>query len=233
MPRPRKNKNYFGPEEEAAVVKYLNAETFDEKNKIYNESLREPLHKMVESIIRRYKLYRRDFDYESLHTDVSSFLITKADKFDPSKGTKAYSYFGTICKNYLMGAILKDQKELTRKISYEDISSSVENRPDMMYNLHNDALDYEDVVKRLVKELEEFIEVTNLNKNEEKLGYALIEIFSNYEEIFQGGDGNKFNKNLILLSLRDMTSMTTKEIRTSMKKYKKIYESMMLQVIQE
>ena len=130
-----------------------------------------------------------------------------------------------------MGAIQKDQKELNRKISYEDISSSVEERPEMSYHLHNDALDYEDVVKRLVKELEEFMEVTNLNKNEEKLGYALIEVFSNYEEIFQSGDGNKFNKNLILLSLREMTSMTTKEIRTSMKKYKKIYEQMMLKVI--
>lgn len=233
MARPRTNKNYFGPEEEAAVVAFLGAETFEEKNKIYNDSLRKPIHKMVESIIRRYKLYRRDFDYESLHTDVSSFLITKVDKFDPSKGTKAYSYFGTICKNYLMGAIQKDQKELTRKISYEDISTSVENRPDMMYHLHNDGLDYEDVVKRLVKELEDFIEITNLNKNEEKLGYALIEVFTNYEAIFQSGEGNKFNKNLILLSLRDMTSMTTKEIRTSMKKYKKIYSAMMLQVIQE
>jgi len=233
MPRPRKNKQYFGPEEEAAVVKYLEAETYEERNLIYNQSLRKPLSKMVESIIRRYKLYRRDFDYESLHTDVSSFLITKADKFDPSKGSKAYSYFGTICKNYLMGAILKDQKELNRKISYEYISSSVESRPDMTYFLHNDSLDYEDVVKRLVKELEDFMEITNLNKNEEKLGYALIEVFTNYEVIFQGGEGNKFNKNLILLSLRDMTSMTTKEIRTSMKKYKKIYSEMMLQVIQE
>jgi hypothetical protein len=231
MPRPRKNKNYFGEAEEAAVVAYLTAETFEEKNRIYNQSLRKPLEKMVESIIRRYKLYRKDFDFEGLHTDVSSFLITKVDKFDPSKGTKAYSYFGTICKNYLMGAIQKDQKELNRKISYEDISSSVEERPEMSYHLHNDALDYEDVVKRLVKELEEFMEVTNLNKNEEKLGYALIEVFSNYEEIFQSGDGNKFNKNLILLSLREMTSMTTKEIRTSMKKYKKIYEQMMLKVI--
>ena len=92
-----------------------------------------------------------------------------------------------------------------------------------------------DKAKENVKnaQLEDFIEITNLNKNEEKLGYALIEVFTNYEAIFQGGDGNKFNKNLILLALRDMTSMTTKEIRTSMKKYKKIYTEMMLLVIQE
>ena len=233
MPRPRKNKQYFGPTEEQAVVDYLNAESFEVKNKIYREYLQHPLDKMIESIIRRYKLYRKDFDFDSLHADTASFLVTKIDKFNPDKGTKAYSYFGTICKNYLMGAILKDRKELTRKISYEDISSSVENRPDMIYHIHNDSLDYEDIMKRLVKELEDFIEITNLNKNEEKLGYALIELFTHYDNIFQSGDGNKFNKNLILLSLREMTSMTTKEIRTSMKKYKKIYEAMMLQVIKE
>jgi len=233
MPRPRKNKNYFGPPEELAVVEYLSTDDPELRNVIYREKLREPLSKMVDSIIRRYKLYREDYHFDALHSDVASFLITKVDKFDPSKGTKAYSYFGTICKNYLMGSILKDNKEKNRKISYEDISSSVEMRPDMAYHMHNDSLDYEDVVNRLVKELEEFIELTNLNKNEEKLGYALIEVFTNYEQIFHGGDGNKFNKNLILLSLRDMTSMTTKEIRTSMKKYKKIYGQMMLQVIKD
>jgi len=230
MPRPRKNKNYFGPEQEQAVVDYLATDDPEERNVIFREQLREPLSKMVDSIIRRYKLYRADYHFDGLHSDVTSFLITKVDKFDPAKGTKAYSYFGTICKNYLMGSIQKDNKEKNRKISYEDISTSVENREDMTYHLHNDSLDYEDVVTRLVRELEDFIEVTNLNKNEEKLGYALIEVFTNYEHIFQGGDGKKFNKNLIL-SLRDMTSMTTKEIRTSMKKYRKIYEEMMLKVI--
>ena len=52
-----------------------------------------------------------------------------------------------------------------------------------------------------------------LNENEEKLGYPLIEIFTNFDKIFQIGEGNKFNKNLILLSVREMTSLSTKEIR--------------------
>jgi len=67
------------------------------------------------------------------------------------------------------------------------------------------------------------MEETNLNKNEVKLGYSLIELFENYETIFIGTDNNKFNKNIILLSLREMTNMSTKEIRTSMKKYKTLY----------
>jgi hypothetical protein len=117
--------NYFDVAEEAAVRRYLIAETFEEKNAIYNEFLRGPLDKMISSIIRRYKLYRKDMNFTDIHTDTHSFLMTKVDKFKPSKEKKAYSYFGTICKNYLMGQIIKDQKDTNRKISYEDISSSL------------------------------------------------------------------------------------------------------------
>ena len=103
------NENYFDIKEELAVRMFLTATTMDEKNKIYNEFLRKPLDKMISSIIRRYKLYRKDMDFIEIHTDTHSFLMTKVDKFVPSKEKKAYSYFGTICKNYLMGQILKDQ----------------------------------------------------------------------------------------------------------------------------
>ena len=72
--------------------------------------------------------------------DTHSFLMTKIDKFKPAKEKKAYSYFGTICKNYLMGQIMKDQKDMNRKISYEDISTDVQNMPDMIYYLDNDGL---------------------------------------------------------------------------------------------
>ena len=123
MPRPRTQKIYFGEDQEKAVVNYLESTDEAEKNKIFNEYLREPLIIMVESIIRRYKLYRKDMEFEEIHTDTMSFLITKINKFDHTKNTKAYSYFGTICKNYLMGAIQKDTKEQNRQVSYDDISS--------------------------------------------------------------------------------------------------------------
>jgi len=189
MPRKRTQKIYFGEEQEQAVVRYLESDSETEKNKIFNEYLREPLIIMVESIIRRYKLYRKDLEFVDIHADTMSFLITKMNKFDHTKNHKAFSYFGTICKNYLMGAIQKDTKEMNRSVSYD---------------------------------------AEELSENEQKLGYALLEIFGNFEKIFQIGDGNKFNKNLILLSLREMTSLSTKEIRISMRKYKKLYEGIML-----
>jgi hypothetical protein len=227
MPRKRTQKIYFGEAQEQAVIHYLNTESEEEKNKIFNEYLREPLIIMVESIIRRYKLYRKDMDFNDIHTDTMSFLITKINKFDHTKNHKAYSYFGTICKNYLMGAIQKDNKENNRNVSYEDISSSMENNPDLSYSIDDYEIDYRDVIIKIIVELEEFMEEEELTDNEKKLGYALLEVFTNYDKIFETGKGNKFNKNLILLSIREMTSLTTKEIRLSMKRYKKMYEGIL------
>jgi hypothetical protein len=218
-----KKNNYFDVREEEAVKAYLIAETKIEKDLIYNEFLKFPLDKMIESIIRRYKLYRKDMDYKDVHTDAHSFLMTKVDKFKPAKNKKAYSYFGTICKNYLMGQILKDQKETNRKVSYEDISSALENRPDMVYYLEFEKIDAEKIIDKFLIDLKNYVMNSQLQENESKLGYALIELFDDYGNIFIGNDNNKFNKNIVLLTLREMTNLNTKEIRTYLKKYKSLY----------
>jgi hypothetical protein len=221
--RKAKQANYFDVREEAAVRQFLLEPSQEERNKIYNQYLRDPLDKMISSIIRRYKLYRKDMDFQEIHVDTHSFLMTKIEKFKPSKEKKAYSYFGTICKNYLMGQIIKDQKELNRKISYEDISSSIEENLNYSYTIDTDFVDSSTIIENFKYELKKFITEEDLNDNERKLGIALLELFENYDNIFMGADNNKFNKNVILLSLREMTNLTTKEIRNSMKKYKKLY----------
>jgi hypothetical protein len=207
---------------------FLTATTMDEKNKIYNEYLKYPLDKMISSIIRRYKLYRKDMDFIEIHNDTHSFLITKVDKFVPSKEKKAYSYFGTICKNYLMGQIQKDQKESNRKIPYEDISHDLENNMNMVYYIDLEPQSDDNLISNLLVSIKKILEDNTLNHNEYKLGLALSDIFENYQNIFPASENNKFNKNLILLSLREITNMSTKEIRASMKRYKKIYSDLIL-----
>ena len=80
-------------------------------------------------------------------------------------------------------------------------------------------------------EIDLLLDDKTLNDNEIKLGKALHDIFDNYENIFVGSSNNKFNKNIILLSLREMTNLNTKEIRSSMKKYKNIYHNLIQTMI--
>ena len=80
MPRPKKN-NYFGEEEEKALVEYLESDSYFERNKIYNSKLKAPMDKMVEGIIGRYQLFRDGMSYEELHADALNQIIIKYDKF--------------------------------------------------------------------------------------------------------------------------------------------------------
>jgi hypothetical protein len=225
--------NYFDEREETAVRSFLVAETQEEKNKIYNEFLKEPLDKMISSIIRRYKLYRKDMNFEEVHTDTHSFLMTKIDKFKPSKEKKAYSYFGTICKNYLMGQIMKDQKEMNRKISYEDISYDLSNRPDFSYTIDEDDMTSEIIIKKFLEKLKVDLDESIINEDEKKLGSAIYDLFENYSLIFPDSNNNKFNKNIILFELREMTNLSTKEIRISIKKFKKLYFDLVQEILKD
>ena len=84
-------------------------------------------------------------------------------------------------------------------------------------------IDATTIIHQFLIELDEFLKSSNLSENEIKLGHALYDLFDNYNEVFIGNDNNKFNKNIVLLSLREMTNLSTKEIRSSMKKFKNIY----------
>jgi predicted SprT family Zn-dependent metalloprotease len=231
--RKPKVKNYFAEREEEAVRAYLTADTFEEKNKIYNEFLKFPLDKMISSIIRRYKLYRKDMNYEEIHIDTHSFLMTKIDKFKPSKEKKAYSYFGTICKNYLMGQIMKDQKDMNRKISYEDISTDLQNNPEMVYYIDNEDISTEEIMQKFLIKLKDSMDDKKITEQELKLGQSLFDLFDNYQNIFPETSNNKFNKNVILFELREMTNLSTKEIRNSLKRYKKLYADLLQDILKD
>ena len=225
--------NYFDEREENAVRLFLASDDAYERNKIYNDNLRGPLDKMISSIIRRYKLYRKDMDYDEIHNDTHSFLMTKIEKFKPSKEKKAYSYFGTICKNYLMGQIMKDQKEMNRKISYEDISSDLSNNPAFSYHIDNDDYGSEYIIRKFLDKLKDSLDNEGMNEQEHKLGSAIYDLFENYGTIFPDTNNNKFNKNIILFELREMTNLSTKEIRNSIKKYKKLYFELVQEILKK
>jgi hypothetical protein len=222
--RKRTQNLYFGPEQEEAVVKFLTSESYSERNKIYNEFLKDPINKMVESIIRRYKLYRKEYEYEDVHSDTLSFLITKIHNFKPDKNKKAYSYFGTICKHYLLGQLIKDDKKLKSDVSYEDVYNTLETMNDLVYTIDDERLPLDDFIGEISASIKEEIQYSKLSETELKVGDALTKILDNWEEIFeQIESGNKYNKNLILSYIREITDLNTKDIRVGMRRFKKMY----------
>jgi hypothetical protein len=230
--RKRSNDIYFGPNEEQAVIKFLESTDETERNLIFNERLNKPLNKMIESIIRRYKLYRKNETFEELHSDTVSFLMTKVHKFESGRGKKAYSYFGTISKNYILGLLIKDEKVLKQTYSYEDITDAdnILERESLTYEMDTDNFSINDFISSIVEKLKlELTQTKNvkkaLNENEKKVCIALIEVLENWETAFQTLDGgSKYNKNAVLETMRNYTNLSTKDIRLAMKRFKKIYD---------
>lgn len=218
---------YFGIAQEKAVVRFIKEKNQEKKSKIYNDHLRNPLNTMIESIIRKYKLYSKDMTFDNLHNDTLSFLMTKFSKFDPGENKKAYSYFGTIVKNYLLGKIIKYDKDIKQFSSYEDMYQSIDENEEYSYTIDNPKGNIEDFFGDIVNNLKNRIENDKkLSENEIKVGEALIELLSNWENIFDNNvsGSSKFNKNQILSYIREYTLLGTKDIRISMKKYKELYK---------
>lgn len=224
-----KQNYYYSEEQEQAVIDFLNTDDPLEREKIYRNYLKEPLDKMVESIIRKYKLHRENYTFDELHTDCLSHLMTKFHHFKPEQGKKSYSYFGTIIRHYLYNEMVKQHKRGNRQVPYEDISTSLEERPDLTYTMDEEVnIDYRKFMSKLADNIRDEIDQEGITNNEYKVGDTLITILEEWETIF--GKDNKgrsqFNKKLVLQILRNRTNLTTKQIRDVMKKrFKQLYKN--------
>lgn len=227
----KERKGYFYETQEQAVKDYLSSNDENEKNRIYNEILKPAFTKMVESIIRRYKLYPPDDDYDNTFNDTISFLMTKLDHFDPNKKYKAYSYCGTICKNYLIYRINQCTKRVKRNVSYDnpfDISKDAlaDNINYSYSNIDGENSVAAQMTGRTINEIKKMLsekDAFGITDNEEKVGAALIDLIGNWENMFAQMGSDKFNKSSILLYIKETTNLSTTEIRNAMKRYRTNY----------
>ena len=218
-----KIKGYFLEEQEEAVLEYLACESKEGKEKIYNEKLRAPFDKMVESIIRRYKLYIPDETSGETFTDTISFLLTKMDKFKPGNKTKAFSYYGTICKNHLIGRIETYAKGLQKNIPYESASEGfIDSIKYSDYNNTNAKIASESITM-LINRIDEMLcnpSAYKLKENEIKMGQALKNFLENWDFVLSTDGSSKLNKNAVLFFLREATGFDTKGVRDNMRKFR-------------
>jgi hypothetical protein len=221
-------KGYFYEQEEQAVIDYVSSDDQVEKNRIYLECLQPAFTKMIESIIRRYNLYLPDEIFQETFDDTMSFLLTKIEHFKPDSGFKAYSYCGTICKNYLILKIKQYNNNLIRNDRYEVIQNDIVDNVKFSYDSDNDQIQFlTELLENITKEISAMLESKEsfkLNENEIKVGNALVSLLTNWGDLFARMGSNKFNKSSILMFIKELTLLSTPEIRMAMKKYKTAYQ---------
>lgn len=227
-PSEHKKNGYFREDEENAVVEYINCDDKDKKNEIFKTKLLPAFTTMIESIIRRYNLFTPTEDFTETFNDTMSFLLAKISNYDVTTGKKAYSYCGTICKNYLIYKINKHNKNQKRYASYDDVSNELgeEDMPSMP-EFDNVSFNTE-VINETIEEIQKMLlpdNISNLSINEIKIGNSLLDLLMNWQDLMAHMGSNKFNKSSILFFLKETTNMDTKEVRDAMKKYKHLYYS--------
>jgi hypothetical protein len=210
-------KNYFTKETENAIVLYNTTTDSLEKSKIYETYIHWPFFKLTENIIHTFKFYYTEVDdLTHLQHELIIFLLDRIHLFDPSRGTKAYSYFGTAIKRKL---ILDNKKNYKNKIKYIPIEGIIKQSD-------SDSIDKEDKNKNVILEEEiEYIDILedvdpkdhlsifmddyifhcteNLNilfpkNNDAKIADCILELFRRRKQI------DIFNKKALYIYIREM-----------------------------
>ena len=194
----------------------------DEENQ--REKLYPAFTKMIESISRRYGLFTPSESFDDTFYDTMSFLMTKVNNFDVTKGYKAYSYCGTVCKRYLLLKRTQDMKRRENTLQYDVVFSGGKQDNRLNEDGENNNF-YSEVIKRTIEQINKMLndETTKMTENERRVGFALVEILSNWEEIFTRIETKKFNKTSVYYFIKEVTMLSTKEVRDAMKKFKNTY----------
>lgn len=208
--RKRKKKTpnvYFTKDTEDAIIAYNLSNDFEERNKIYIEQIHYAFFKLTENIIHTFKFYYTEVDnIEELQHEVITFLLSKIHLFDQSKGAKAFSYFGTIAKRYL---ILSNQKNYKKRVETSPVSS-IEEDEKFSYQLD----DTKSVVENnLSKFMDEYIEYCTENifelfpkDSDARVADAILEVFRKRDSL------DIFNKKALYIYIREMIDVKTPKI---------------------
>jgi len=201
-----KSKNYFTQETEDYIVKYNNEPDSEVRSKIYETHIHYPFFKLTQNIIHTFKFYHTEVEnLEHLQHEIITFLLTKMHLFDPTRGAKAYSYFGTIVKRWL---ILYNTKNYTKKVKKVDVDVLTGENSTHTYSQGD-----EKVKSDLDKYVDIFVDYTTQNilelfpkKNDAQIADAILELFRKRETI------EVFNKKALYIYIREMVDVKTPKI---------------------
>jgi len=212
--KPAKNKKvYFGLDVQDAIVRYNQTERPSKKNKIYQEEIHKAFDKLAENIINTFKFSYFDAPFVDVKAEVVSFLVMNMHKYDHTKGSKAFSYFSVVAKNYL---ILHNNNNYKKLKSHSDISV-LDNKPISDSKKHY----LEDLTEEMIIYFEANIPHMFKKRKDIAVAYSIIELFKQRDEI------ENFNKKSLYILIREMTDVNTSHITKVVNVFKKKYKTIL------
>jgi hypothetical protein len=222
-PRRRRSKNtkkedrYFTEKTQESIVKFQNALTKEEKNEIFKNEIIYSFEKLVENLINVYRFESLHENAHDLKLDCVHFLFETLEKFKAEKGTKAFSYFNIVARNWLSVRSKKRNSSLRKNISL-DATMTVRDREVIE---DTSLIDIENQ-KPPGSMLHILYDIRTKVKNDNELGCinSIITIFENVDEI------DLLNKTAVLLYMRELSGLTPKQLTSAMSSIKKHYKKL-------
>ena len=201
----KKGVQYFTQDTEDAIVLYNQTEDPDLRSRIYKQRIHYGFYKLTENIIHTFKFYyTEETNLEDLQHEVITFLLSKIHLYDQTKGTKAYSYFGTIAKRYL---ILSNQKNYKKRVDTAPVEILEEDEN------HSYTIEETDTDERLSMFIDEFTEYCTENifelfpkEYDAQIADAILELFRKRENL------DIFNKKALYIYIREIIEVKTPKI---------------------
>jgi len=208
---------YFGPEVDDKILEYKNTEDISLKHKIFEESIRPAMVKLIESQLYMYGFWKID-DPEMLKNECLSNLYEIIPKFDSSKGTKAFSYFNVVVRNWFIWKIREKKKRMKQQSEnfYGIDHDVVKNNPSLILASYEDEIVAKEYWISLFRELEKWR--PELKKKQEiQVLDAIIFLLQNPHLV------SIYNKKAVFLYIREMTGLTMKQVNHNMGRLKSMY----------
>jgi len=219
--RRKSKKPYFGKHVHESVVDFQETESQEERHEIYEVHIRNAFEKLSENLIYIYGFSRDAEHFKILKSDCVSFLYETLEKFDASKGSKAFSYFNVCAKNHLLAKAKKTQKSKIRNISLSNITTMSRLEKSMVES-HSVVPSPDDMVirtedKEILKEMLQKISAKVSNENEKVCIAAIITLFNNIEEL------EFLNKRAVFVYLREISGLNPKQLSVALSSIRKQY----------
>jgi peptidoglycan hydrolase-like protein with peptidoglycan-binding domain len=214
-------KLYFGPETDSAITKFQSTNCLKEKTLIYQATIQPSFSKLAENLIFIHGFAKNHHSYETLKGDCVSFLYETLQKFDPARGSKAFSYFNVVAKNWLIIQSKKRVKNLSRHVSLSNFKDMkiTDKEAIEMYN-YMPAQDYRYIAgenKIILFEILGRIKKKINTQNEIACMNAIETLFNKIEEL------DFLNKRAIFVYMREISGLTPKQLSVAMSNIRKHY----------
>ena len=209
---------YFTKDHENAIVKYASTDDLQVKTELYIEFIEPAFNEMVNKIVYTYKFTTLP-NIESLSEECKLWLTTILDKYDPNKGSKAFSYFSVITKNWFIHKVKKISQQNQREVYFEDISKDLEHThlsTDLGYHRIREKEEFWDF---LWTEMQSWDLGEGMKVNERKV-YEAVKIL-----LTEPDDIEIFNKKAIYLYMREITGLNTKQVVNNLNKMREKYRT--------